>query len=45
METMLKMRLYTAVVAIDASYQSDMLHNHQIYVEMMLSHLLAAQST
>ena len=29
METILKMRLYTAVVAINAAYQSDMLHNHQ----------------
>ena len=45
METTLKMRLYTAVVAIDATYQSDMLHNHQTYVGMMLSHPLAAQST
>ena len=31
METTLKMRLYTAVIAIDAAYQSDMLHNHQTY--------------
>ena len=42
METTLKMRLYTAVVAVDAAYQLDMLHNHQTYVETMLSHPLAA---
>ena len=45
METTLKMRLYTAVITIDATYQLDMLHNHQTYVEMMLSHPLAAQGT
>ena len=42
METTLKMRLYTAVVAVNATYQLNMLHNHQTYVETMLSHPLAA---
>ena len=45
METTLKMRLYTAFVAVNAAYQSDMLHNHQTYVGMMLSHPLVAQGT
>ena len=43
METTLKMRLYAVVITVDATYQSDMLHNHQTYVGMMLSHPLTAQ--